>query len=138
MTHGVRKNLRIKIYSIHLVLKPEVSPMRTFTKYLLVLICATFAQSLLGQPYGKRKLILRDEGLSQLSYVDIAEPKNNWIVPVPAGRDLQLVGDGKVLIGTGDGYEERDLKTGSKVRELTSFKGTIAARRLRNGNTLLT
>lgn len=85
-----------------------------------------------------RKLLLRDEGLSQLCYVDLAEPKNNWYVPVPVGRDLQLVGNGHVLIGTGTGYEERDIRTGSKVNELTSFNGTVAARRLRNGNTLLT
>lgn len=85
-----------------------------------------------------RKLILRDEGLSQLSYLDFADSKNNWYVPVPAGRDLQLVGNGLVLIGTGTGYEEREITTGNKVKELTTFKGTIAARRLRNGNTLLT
>ncbi|HZX75490.1 MAG TPA: hypothetical protein VFE57_13780, partial [Cyclobacteriaceae bacterium] len=85
-----------------------------------------------------RKLILRDEGLSQLSYVDLAKPSNNWYVPIPAGRDLQLVGNGRVLIGTGTGYEEHEILTGKKVAELTTFEGTIAATRLRNGNTLLT
>lgn len=88
--------------------------------------------------YNERKLILRDEGLSQLSYVDLANPKANWYVPVPAGRDLQVAGNGRVLIGTGNGYEEREIATGNKVQEVTSFPGTIAARRLRNGNTLLT
>ena len=87
--------------------------------------------------YNNRKLILRDEGLSRLSYIDIANPEANWYVPVPAGRDLQLVGNGRVLIGTGNGYEEREIATGNKVHEVTSFPGTLAARRLRNGNTLL-
>lgn len=87
--------------------------------------------------YTSRRLVLRDEGLSQLSYIDIANPKANWYVPVPAGRDMQLVGSGRILIGTGSGYEERDIKTGNKVSELTSFPGTVSARRLRNGNTLL-
>lgn len=87
--------------------------------------------------YNERRLLLRDEGLSQLSYVDIAHPNANWHVPVPAGRDMQLVGSGRVMIGTGTGYEEREIKTGNKVYELTSFPGTISARRLRNGNTLL-
>jgi hypothetical protein len=50
---------------------------------------------------------------------------------------MQLIGEGLVLIGTGTGFEERDIRTGAKVHEVTSFKGTIAARRLRNGNTLL-
>lgn len=84
-----------------------------------------------------RKLLLRDEGLSQLSYVDISNPAKNWYVPVPAGRDIQLVGQGRVLIGTGNGYEEREISTGAKVFEMTSFPGTQTARRLRNGNTLL-
>ena len=84
-----------------------------------------------------RKFLLRDEGLSQLCYVDLANSKANWYLAVPAGRDMQLVGEGRVLIGTGTGFEERDIKTGVKVHELTSFTGTIAARRLRNGNTLL-
>jgi hypothetical protein len=48
------------------------------------------------------------------------------------------VGNGWVLIGTGSGYEEREIATGKKVFELASFPGTIAARRLRNGHTLLT
>ena len=88
--------------------------------------------------YSNRRLILRDEGLSQLSYVDLANTKNNWYVAVPAGRDLQLVGNGRVLIGTGTGFEEREIATGKKVFELTSYNGTVSARRLRNGNTLLT
>src|ERR1043165_9544092 len=98
--------------------------MKIFARYLLIIFCATFAQPLLSQSYKSRKLILRDEGLSQLSYVDIAHPEKNWFVAVPAGRDLQLVGDGRVLIGTGDGYVEHDIATGNKVKELTSFKGT--------------
>lgn len=85
-----------------------------------------------------RKLLLRDEGLSQLAYIDLADSTKNWYVPVPAGRDMQLIGNSRVLIGTGTGYEERDIRTGNKLFELTSFSGTVAARRLRNGNTLLT
>lgn len=88
--------------------------------------------------YNNRRLLLRDEGMSQLCYIDLANPSSNWYIPVPPGRDIQLVGSGRVLIGTGSGYEEREIATGKKSTELTSFSGTIAARRLRNGNTLLT
>ena len=84
------------------------------------------------------RFILRDEGLSQLSSVDMANPGNNWYVPVPPGRDQQLVGHGLVMIGTTSGYEEREISSGKKVKELTTFAGTLSARRLRNGNTLLT
>lgn len=87
--------------------------------------------------YPSRQLLLRDEGLSKLNYVDLAHPEKNYFITIPAGRDLQLVGQGRVMIGTGKGYEERDIKTGNKVAELTTFDGTIAARRLRNGHLLL-
>lgn len=94
--------------------------------------------SSLQNDYNDRHLLLRDEGMSQLSYQDLANPDKNWYVPVPPGRDMQLVGNGRVLIGTGSGYEEREIATGKKLFELTSFPETVAARRLRNGNTLLT
>ena len=110
-------------------------------------ICLLIAFSLLiylngvAQPspntYPSRQLLLRDEGLSKLNYVDLAHPEWNYAVAVPAGRDLQLVGQGRVMLGTGKGYEERDIKTGAKVAELTTFDGTIAARRLRNGHIML-
>ncbi len=118
-------------------------------QYLLLFVCAMFittifancasqrATSLQLPNHNDRKLLLRDEGLSQLSYIDIANPNKNWYVAVPAGRDIQLAGNGRVLIGTGNGYEEREIATGNKVYELTSLPGTITARRLRNGNTLL-
>lgn len=96
----------------------------------LFLVTASYSQ--------QHRLLLRDEGISKLSYVDLDKPGKNWYVTVPAGRDLQLVGMGKVLIGTGTGYEERLIATGEKVAEVTSFNGTITARRLKNGNTLLT
>ena len=120
-----------------------------FFQYYLLLVCITSfilgscnASKSVGSTavnnYDARRLLLRDEGLSQLCYVNLANPATNWYVPVPAGRDMQLVGNGRVLIGTGKGYEEREIATGKKIFELTSFPGTIAARRLRNGNTLLT
>jgi hypothetical protein len=111
--------------------------MNTLRQFVLVIAFAILTFQAFSQTDSKRKLILRDEGLSQLAYVDIANPKNNWFVPVPAGRDLQLVGKGRVMIGTGAGYEERDIKTGEKIKELTSFTGTLSVHRLRNGNTLL-
>lgn len=114
--------------------------MNRLTRNLLLLIWIISISPVYSQKqnYKNRRLILRDEGLSQLSYVDFANPKSNWYLPVPAGRDLQLVGNDLVLIGTGTGYEEREIRTGKKVKEVNTFKGTVAARRLSNGNTLLT
>ncbi len=84
-----------------------------------------------------RRFILRDEGLSRLTYVDLGSPGNGWSVVVPAGRDLQLIGDERVLIGTENGLEERSLADGSKLGELSQFGGTVGAQRLADGRNLL-
>ena len=114
-----------------------------FTKYAMLTVCMVLSLSVCiraqsSSAYGHQRLLLRDEGISQLAYIDLKNPAANWYTPIPTGRDIQLVGDGLILAGTGNGYEEYDLKTGKKVHELNSFPGTLAARRLRNGNTLLT
>lgn len=97
----------------------------------LLIVSASFSQKT------PRHFLLRDEGISQLAYIDEAHPENNWYTPIPTGRDIQLVGNGRVLAGTGNGYEEHDISTGKKVSEVTNFPGTISARRLRSGNTML-
>ncbi len=85
----------------------------------------------------KRKLLLRDEGNSAVHYVDLADPTKNWHQVVPTGRDLQLIGGKKFLLGTDSGYQERSLADGKVVKDVTTYPGTLAAHRLHNGNTLL-
>lgn len=111
--------------------------MNTWKRFITLLLFSFLLIPALSQNSKNRFLLVRDEGIAQLSYINVENPKANWYVPVPAGRDMQLVGGGKVLIGTGSGYEEHDIKTGNKVYEITAFTGTIAAHRLKNGNTLL-
>lgn len=106
-------------------------------KQILLLLCFALATASFSQP-AKRHFLLRDEGISQLAYIDEANPSKNWYTTIPTGRDMQLVGKGRVLVGTGNGYEEYEIATGRKVFELTSFPGAVTAHRLRNGNTLLT
>ena len=72
-----------------------------------------------------------------VSYVEIGNPAAGWHVTVPYGRDLQLVGHGRFLIGTDNGWEERSLADGSLVVQQTGFPGTLSAHRLRNGSTML-
>src|SRR5688572_19478010 len=81
---------------------------------------------------GQHTLLLRDEGMSRLSFLD-QQDAVRWQVDVPPGRDLQLVGKSRVLLGTANGYEERSVVTGEKIEEVTAWPGTIAARRLVNG-----
>ncbi len=106
-------------------------------KRLSFLLLLLAAQTIAAQSTHPKKLLLRDEGLSQLSYINLEDSSANWHVSIPTGRDMQLTGKGRVLIGTGNGYEERDIRNGNKLYELTKFPGTISARRLKNGNTML-
>lgn len=112
--------------------------MMTFKKIggLLLVMLMSHASTLSAQNFPTR-LLLRDEGLSQLSLVNITTPKDNWYVKVPNGRDLQLVGNGRVMIGTNSGFEEYAIATGKKLRAVGEFPGTIAVRKLRSGNLLL-
>ncbi|MEQ9218050.1 MAG: PQQ-binding-like beta-propeller repeat protein [Cyclobacteriaceae bacterium] len=102
-----------------------------------ILVSILLVQSIRCQTKQSRSFLLRDEGKSQLSLVDLGSAKNNWHQSVPKGRDLQLVGNDLVLIGTENGYEERSIKTGKLVSRVDGFPGTIAARRLKNKNTIL-
>ncbi|HEY5960081.1 MAG TPA: hypothetical protein VIV60_26190, partial [Polyangiaceae bacterium] len=96
-----------------------------------------------GDP-SQHRMVLRDAGVNRLAYIDVAHSANSWVVPLErelesgvVGRDMQLVGSCKLLVGTDVGYEEYDLRTGKKVGELSSFPGTFSAQRLRNRNTVL-
>jgi hypothetical protein len=89
-----------------------------------------------GDP-SKRRLLLRDEARSSVSYVDLGNPAADWHVVTAYGRDLQLVGGGRFMIGTENGYEERSLTNGALLGQQTAFPGTLTAHRLRNGNTIL-
>jgi hypothetical protein len=72
-----------------------------------------------------------------MHFVDLADRSRDWHRAVPVGRDLQLVGGRRFLIGTENGYQERSLADGSLVKDVASFPGTASAHRLKNGNTLL-
>ncbi len=85
----------------------------------------------------QRHLLLRDEGNSALHYVDLGDPTKSWHIDIPVGRELQLIGNNQLLIGTENGYEERSVVDGSVTKTVDTFAGTVAALRLRNGNTLL-
>jgi hypothetical protein len=85
----------------------------------------------------RRKLLLRDEGKSAVHYVDLADASKNWHQTVPVGRDLQVIGAQRFLIGTDNGFQERNLSDGAVVKDVTAYPGTLAAHRLHNGNTLL-
>lgn len=85
-----------------------------------------------------RRLLLNDEGSAAVHYLDLDSPAHGWTFAGP-GRDLQLIGDGRVLRSTPRGFSELSLADGRLLREVTlsGLAGIESARRLPNGNTVV-
>lgn len=85
-----------------------------------------------------RKLLLNDEGSSALHYLDLDAPERSWSSP-GAGRDLQLIGGGRVLRSTPFGFVEVALEGGRTLREVRAegVSHVESARREPNGHTVL-
>jgi hypothetical protein len=81
----------------------------------------------------QHEFIAIDEGHATLLHINERDQSKNWLVPIgqPAARDLQLIGDGKILIGHHFGYSVFDLATARLVKEFKSLAGVTAARRHR-------
>ncbi len=87
----------------------------------------------------KHRFICVDNGRNQLIHVNQFNPARNWKVKVPAGtRDLQLLGNGKVLVSHGNGASIYKLTDGSRTNwTISGHRGIQSARRLIDGNTVL-
>jgi hypothetical protein len=80
-----------------------------------------------------------DDGTHTLHYVNQNAPPRNW--KTPFGNycmDMQLIGDGRVLLAVDDGYREFELATGKELRMFKGLGGkTHTVERLADGRTLL-
>lgn len=105
------------------------------TGVALLCLCALSV----AQEGGPRKFFLSDEGLAKIHYIDLDNPDNNWTSESPTGsiRDLQLVGDNRVMLGVDDGYAEFDVTTGDLLDHKSVYDEVGAVRRLPNGNTVV-
>jgi len=85
-----------------------------------------------------RRLLLNDEGSAAVHFLDLDEPRRSWTFDGP-GRDLQLIGDGRLLRSTPSGFVELSLRDGRLLREVTlaGVRGIESARRLPNGHTVV-
>ena len=85
-----------------------------------------------------RRLLLNDEGSAAVHHLDLDRPSHNWTFKGP-GRDLQLIGDGRLLRSTPSGFIELSLADGQLLREVTlpGLPGIESAQRLANGNTVV-
>jgi hypothetical protein len=82
------------------------------------------------------ELILYDDD-GKLWYVNNKDPSRNWSVSSGTGRDLQLVGGGRVMLGKSNGWDEYQLSDGKALGGQHGFSGTQSAHRLADGTTML-
>jgi hypothetical protein len=87
----------------------------------------------------RHEFLAIDEGLAQLLHINEADPSKDWIVPIghPQARDMQLIGNGRVLIGHHHGWSEFEIATGKVLFEFTAYEGVTAVRRQPDGHTIL-
>ena len=87
----------------------------------------------------QHEFIAIDEGHATLLHINERDQAKNWLVPIgqPAARDMQLIGDGKILIGHHHGYSEFDIALGRLTKEFKSLEGVTAVRRQPNGHTII-
>ena len=90
-----------------------------------------------GGPVNHKEFILYEDSAGKLFYVNNTTPSSNWTVNSGTGRDLQLIGGGKVMLGKGDGWDEYMLSNGAKSGGVHGFSGTQTAHRMADGNTIL-
>jgi hypothetical protein len=111
-------------------------------------IFAFFSAAALQAASIKHEFIAIDEGNNKLLYVNENEPAKDWIVVIGKShpRDMQLVGNNRILIGNVTGYTEYDIATGKILKDVSSFAPATAptdtdevtsVRRLPNGHTLV-
>lgn len=84
----------------------------------------------------RHRFVATDESGQQVLLVDQAEPVKSWRVPLQA-RDMQLVGNGRVLVSVLTGYRELNLADGTVCRQVDGFERIFTARRTAAGHTFL-
>jgi hypothetical protein len=87
----------------------------------------------------QHEFIAIDEGRATLLHIHEREPSKDWLVPIgqPQARDMQLIGENKILIGHHHGYTEFDLVTGKVAKEFKLLEGVTAVRRQATGHTII-
>jgi hypothetical protein len=70
-------------------------------------------------PQMKHRLLLADEGNQKIHYVNLQDTTKNWSISVSSNRDMQLVGDNKLMVSNGSGYEEYDLLTHQQTKKVS-------------------
>lgn len=71
----------------------------------------------------KHKVIIADEGNGKVHYINLSNPTEHWTITTN-NRDLQLIGNNRLMVSVGDGYAEYNVNTGTFIKKIT-IGGTV-------------
>lgn len=91
----------------------------------------------LGPPMHRELILYNDGSPGELIYVNNENPDMGWRITSGGGRDMQLIGNGRVMLGKGGGWDEFQLSDGAKVGGVSNLSGTQATHRLADGTTMV-
>lgn len=86
------------------------------------------------------KMLLMDESRSRVHYVDLDDASKSWEIVFPKRyRDVQLIGDRRLMVSSDSGFCEYDWDTRRQVAEFrdASLAGSESVRRLPDGRTIV-
>jgi len=110
--------------------------------YLAVLLACSgifaFHRTAFAQmpPIMTHKVILADEGNGKVHSINLANPSERWSITT-ANRDMQLIGNDRLMVSVGDGYAEYNVKTGALIKKVPTGGTVQSAFRLTSKSTFI-
>ena len=109
---------------------------KTIIPLLFLINICSLSQAQLNIPQMKHRVLLSDEGNQKVHYIDMNDGSKNWSISL-ANRDMQLIGDGKLLLNSGTGYEEYDLSSHTKIKTVSVGTNIQTAFRINSQETFV-
>jgi hypothetical protein len=107
---------------------------------VLLWLSALVAVAALAGESHPHKMLLMDESRSRMHYVDLDDASKNWEIVFPKRyRDVQLIGNRRLLVSSDSGFCEYDWDTRKLVAECRDARlaGSESVRRLPDGRTIV-
>lgn len=113
--------------------------MKTKPLYPAACLAVLLQSAVLARAQIRHDFVAIDEGMGDLFRVDENDTSKDWLVHInhEHPRDLQLEGNGRLLMSHDAGWSEYDLATGKLLNDVGQYHDVSSARRLENGDLLI-
>jgi hypothetical protein len=116
----------------------DVSTVLKNVLFAVVMLCFISRENAFAQQPAlmKYKVIIADEGNQKVHYVNLANPSEKWSIAT-SNRDMQLIGNDRLMVSVGDGYAEYNVKTGVQIKKVSTGSGVQSVFRLTEKSTFI-